>query len=218
MSPNDKGRDQCVHEKLLQYGTGKLDDAELMSLILGTETTTANNLLTQCGGLRGLEQAGLGELCENKGIGRKRATAIKALVALSRRLVTKPLQRGQQYTCSSEIFDAYGAHLGGLEHEEFWCLLLNCRNQVLKEVQVARGSVSRCPVEPQELFAPALREKARRLILLHNHPTGNPEPSQDDRALTRRLVNVAELIGIEILDHVVIGDGRYVSFADRGWL
>lgn len=209
---------QCAHDKLLQYGAQKLNDAELLGILLNTDVLTATHLLERHGGLCGLEHTGIQELCETRKVGPKRGAAIRALAILARRLVEKPLQRGQQYTNSADVFAAYGPRLGGLEHEEFWCLLLNCRNQVLKEVQVARGSTSRCPVQAQELFAPALREKARRLILLHNHPSGNTEPSNDDRALTRRLVNIAELMELEIIDHLVIGNGQYVSFADRGWL
>jgi DNA repair protein RadC len=168
--------------------------------------------------LREIERAGVAELSGIGGICTQKATAVHAALELGRRLVETPLYRGQSFTSSREVFEAYAPRLGGCEQETFWVLLLDQQNRVVKQIQIVSGSVNRCPLSPQDVFAPALREKAVRLILLHNHPSGDPEPSQDDRSLTQRLQKIAQLLNIEILDHLIICDQRYVSFADRGLL
>lgn len=207
-----------VYERILQYGTEQSSSCELLSLILNTKTSTAEEVLNKLNNLHELERAGVQELCDIDGIGPKKAAIIKALVTLGRRIVDEPLRRGQSFTSSREVYMTYSPRLNGQEREEFWVVLLNTRNQVLREVQVARGTTNRCPVAPQDVFALALREKAVKMLLIHQHPSGDPEPSAEDKDLTAQLVRVGELVGVQILDHVVIGRGSYVSFADRGWV
>lgn len=218
MTRKKRAPDLCAHEKLLQYGSGQLADAELLSLILRISPALASQILEELGTLRQVEQAGIQELCSIHGIGLKRASLLKATLALGRRLQTVPLQRGQSFISSESVFQAYAPRLSGLEEEVFFVLLLDQKNRLLKEVRVGHGSLNRCPVTAQSIFGPAMREKALRLILIHNHPSTNPEPSQDDKTLTERLNRAANLLGLEILDHVVIGGDNYVSFADRGWI
>ena len=218
MTRKKRAPDLCVHEKLLQYGPGQLADVELLSLVLRIKPVAANQLLEELGSLRQLEQAGIQELCSVQGIGPKRASLLKAVLALGRRLQTIPLKRGYSFTSSEDVFQAYAPRLSGLEEETFWVLLLDQRNRLIKEVSVGQGSLNRCPITTQSVFGAAMREKALRMILIHNHPSGNSEPSQDDKSLTTRLEQAAKLLGLEILDHVVIGGDSYVSFADRGWI
>lgn len=213
-----KSSTQEAHERVLQYGTTESSNADLLSSVLCTSREVGYQLLVRFSSLRDLEKAGIAELCGVPGIGEKRAAALKSALALGRRLTEVPLKRGQSYTSSRDVFQAYGPKLHGLEHEEFWCLLLDQRNRVLREVRVSQGSINKCPVMPQDIFAPAMREKAVGLVFLHQHPSGDPEPSSDDRSLTMRLCHIAELLNIKVVDHIVVGDGCYVSFADRNWL
>lgn len=208
----------CTRERLLQYGAEQISDAELLALVLRSSVQSAVQLMEEFGSLRSLVQAGTHELCQTQGIGIQRVAILKAVLSLGQRLHTVSLHRGQSFTSSHAVYLAYHPRVVGLEQETFWVLLLDTRNRIIREIQVALGSVNRCPLSTQDIFAPALREKAVRLILIHNHPSGNPEPSQDDRTLTQRLKQCASLLGLEILDHIVIGDGCYVSFADRGWM
>lgn len=202
-----------------------LSEQELIALVLRTTSRLGGSAIEQAqqlwsyfGSLRELERCGFEELTRISGITPAKAASLQAALALGRRLVEKPLYRGQSLTSSHAVFEAYASRFGGLEQETFWLLLLDQKNRVLRQVHVASGCINRCPVTPQDIFAPALREKAVRLLLLHNHPSGNPEPSQDDKDLTQKLQQMARLLGLEIIDHLVIGDQSYVSFADRGWL
>lgn len=157
------------------------------------------------------------ELVE-KGLTKPQALKIKAAIFLGREAVLAPIQRGDGFVCSRQVFRALAPRIGHLEQETFWALLLDQWNRVLREVHVSTGSINRCPVTPTEVFAPALREKAVGVIIAHNHPSGKPEPSPEDRALTERLQQAGELVGVRVLDHLVICTDSYVSFADRGWI
>lgn len=218
MTRKNRAHYMCVHERLLQYGSSQLADVELISLVLSVSQATASELLERLGSLRGLEQAGTLELCEFYGIGPKKASLLQAAFALGRRVHTTPLERGQSFTSSQSVFDAYAPRLSGLEEEVFWILLLDQKNRIIREVCIGQGNLNRCPISTQSVFGAAMREKALRLILIHNHPSQNPEPSTDDKTLTQKLIQGARILGLEILDHVVIGGDNYVSFADRGWI
>jgi len=212
-------------EQLLSEQVQHLSEPELLSLVLRTGGKRAGDIHEQgmriwqhYRSLQALERAGVAELSELKGVTSAKAASILAALELGRRLVERPLYQGQQFICSKQVFCAFAPRLSGLEQETFWVILLNQGNRILKQIQVATGSIHLCPIAPSDLFSPALREKATRLILLHNHPSGDPEPSQQDRTLTKRLQEAARLLGLKILDHLVIGQDCYVSFADRGWL
>lgn len=204
--------------------TQTFNPAQLIAQVLRTKSQgvepleAANNLLARFNNLVSIARAGIAELCEVRGITKQKAVALQAGLQLGKHMATKDFYRGKSFTSSYAVFEAYGPKLGTLEHETFWVLLLDGKNRVLNEVKIAQGSTTRCPVTPQDVFAPALREKAVRMILIHNHPSSNPEPSADDRALTERLQQIAQLLGLDILDHVIVGTEGYVSFADRGWL
>ncbi|MCK6511721.1 DNA repair protein RadC [Myxococcota bacterium] len=212
-------------QRLMFRGHRELHEVELLALLLRTSGRQQGNVWEQARrcwegfqDLRELERAGVQEIASHAAISSEKAAAIKAALELGRRLAQQPLSRGEAFVCSRQIWRAYGPRMAGQEQETFWALLLDQSNRLLREVQVSAGSINRCPVTPVEVFAPALREKAVGMILLHNHPSGQPEPSPEDRALTERLQQVAHLIGIRLLDHLVLGDQSYVSFADRGWL
>ena len=175
-------------------------------------------VLEAVGGVQGLGQSGIDELQRVRGVGAAKAAQLKAAVELGRRAMAAPLSTGIRLSSSGEVFRIYHSRLRDLRQECFLLVLLDAKHAVLRDVTVSQGSLTMSLVHPREVFAPAIRESAAAVLVLHNHPSGDPEPSAEDRALTARLASVGQLLGIPLLDHVVIGDGRYVSFADRGWL
>lgn len=211
-------------ERLREQGAAALSDAELLALLLGTghgaenAVETARRLLTAAGGVVRLSEMGQGMLGSLPGVGEAKATRIIAAVELGVRVVEQRARSrsGARFECSADIFDTYRARFGRLRQEIFAVIGLNNRNAPLCEVVVAKGSVSECRVEPREVFRPLIAEAASRVLLLHNHPSGDPTPSSSDLALTRRLVEVGQLLGIPVLDHVVIGPFSHSSFRDLG--
>jgi DNA repair protein RadC len=175
-------------------------------------------LLNRRGGLQGLGQQGIRELCAVRGIGPAKAAVIKAALEIGKRATSVPLTTGQRVTSSRDVFGYYRPLLRDLRREVFKVILLDGKNTIIKDVTVSEGSLTLSIVHPREAFVPAVRESAAAVIFVHNHPSGDPEASPEDRALTQRLVSAGEIIGIRVLDHVIIGDIRYVSFADQGWL
>jgi DNA repair protein RadC len=211
-------------ERLLRDGPDALTDGQLLAILLGTGYTggTAFDLglalLHRNGGLRGLDRQGAGELCTTPGIGPAKAALVKAALELGKRATAAPLSSGQRLTSSQEVFRHYRPLMRGLQREVFKAVLLDGKNAIIKDVTVSQGSLTLSVVHPREAFIPAIRESAAAVIFVHNHPSGDPEASPEDRALTERLASVGELVGIRVLDHVIIGDRHYVSFADEGWL
>jgi DNA repair protein RadC len=137
---------------------------------------------------------------------------------MGRRSLAIPLSTGTRISSSADLFKHFHPALRDVKHELFKVVLLDAKNTVLKETTVSEGSLTLSIVHPREVFTLAVRESAAAVILVHNHPSGDPTPSQEDRRLTDRLVAAGRLLGIRVLDHLVIGDGRYVSFSDEGWL
>jgi DNA repair protein RadC len=211
-------------ERLLRYGPDTLTDGQLLAILLGTGYTggTAFDLgvalLNLNGGLRGLDRQGISELCALPGVGPAKAALIKAALELGKRATAAPLSTGQRMTSSQDVFRHYRPLMRGLQREVFKVILLDGKNGVIKDVTVSQGSLTLSVVHPREAFVPAVRESAAAVIFVHNHPSGDPEASPEDRALTERLASVGELVGIRVLDHIIIGDRGYVSFADEGWL
>lgn len=137
---------------------------------------------------------------------------------LARRLAERRIARGQPFTSSAIVFESFHERLRGLKVEQFWLVLLDAKSRVMREVLVSQGTLTNSLVHPREVFRVAIRHAAQGIVLVHNHPSGDPEPSPDDQDLTRRLSAVGELVGVRVLDHVVIGDGGFVSFLERGWI
>jgi len=205
-----------VREQALGYGVTSMNDAEILALVLGCQQKTALDVLSHFeGDIENMAKASMRELMGVPGIGLALATRLKGAFALGKRLMTSRLV-GRKFTCSRDVFDAYGARLSALNKEEFWVLLLNSRNIVMKEEQIAVGGLRQCPVHPREVYNTAVRDRASSIMLMHNHPSSNLEPSDEDKDLTERLIKAGELLGIRVLDHIVIGGGSYLSFADRG--
>jgi len=208
---------------MLSLGPEGMTEAELLALVLGSSSRgsggvleTARLLLNHLDGLQGLANCGVGELMQVPGIGQARASALCAVVELSRRLGGSSVRRGTPIRCAEDAYLLVRSRLARRRQELFVALVLDARHRVLALRQVARGSATGVEVHPREVFGPAVREGAAALLVAHNHPSGDPEPSDEDAALTVRLGRAGELLGIPLLDHLVVGEGVYTSLAERG--
>jgi DNA repair protein RadC len=211
-------------ERLLRTGPHTLSDAELLAILLrvgrrdASAVEVARDLLQQLGGLQGLANRGFGELCRVSGIGPAKAAQVLAGLELGKRALATPLSSGTRIGSSQDLFQHYYPRLRDLRHEVFMIILLDAKHTIIRDATVSEGSLTLSIVHPREVFNLAVRESAAAVIFLHNHPSGDPQPSPEDQDLTMRLAAAGQLLGIRVLDHLVIGDGAYVSFADRGWL
>lgn len=209
-------------ERLLQHGPGALTTAELLAILLRTGTggqsavELARSLLEKTGGLRELDRKGAEELQEAKGLGLAKIAQLKAALELGRRLMAEEKKVLGAVTSSKEVYEWLRPQMQGLVKEVFKALLLNGNNEVLESVTASEGSLTESPVYFRELVNLANRHRAAALIVAHNHPSGNPRPSATDKSLTEELVTMGRLLKIGVLDHVIIGDGCYYSFADEG--
>lgn len=168
------------------------------------------------GSLRRILMAGIGEVCGVPGIGPAKATKVQAALELGRRAAEEERPEGERVRSASDVYSLVRLVMQDLPHEEFHVLLLNTQNHVLRHLQITRGTLDASLVHPREVFRPAIAEAAAGIILVHNHPSGDPTPSAEDRSVTRQLRAAGTTLGIEVLDHVVIGEGRYVSFVEAG--
>ncbi len=222
----DWPEDERPREKLLQRGGQALSDAELLALVLRTGDATsrmsaldhARLLLDRFGSLQQLAAASVAELQTVKGIGPAKAAELQAVFEIARRFKEKPLRPGSRYSHPQEVYHHFRGRLADHRRECFIVLLLDSKNRLLREVQISEGSLTASIVHPREVFAAVVRESAAALLLVHNHPSGDPTPSREDREITIRLKEAGELMGVRVLDHIVIGAEGYVSFADRGLL
>lgn len=219
--------DERPREKMLRQGGGSLSNAELLALIIRTGDSATKKSAIDLGreiiahfgdNLRELGNADLTEICAVKGVGPAKATGIKAAFALASRFQTRRLERFDRFTSPKQIFDYFHHEFRDCRKEYFLALLLDGKNRIIRRVQVSEGSLNQSIVHPREVFTPAVKESAAAVIFVHNHPTGDPAPSQEDIAITRRLREAGEIMGIKVLDHIIIGDGddAYVSFVERG--
>jgi DNA repair protein RadC len=220
--------DERPRERLMKLGADTLSEAQLLAIMLATGDASSGQsaldlamyLVRTFDGLRALDAASITELCQIKGIGPAKATTIKAALELGKRLFGEPVQRHLKVTSPQDLVNYFQPRLQHLRKEVFKAVLLNTKHQMLKDVTVSEGSLSASLVHPREAFLPAIKESAAAVIFLHNHPSGDPTPSTEDKELTLRLVEVGQLIGISVLDHIIIGSGSpgYISFRDAGLL
>jgi DNA repair protein RadC len=220
--------DERPRERLMKLGADTLSEAQLLAIVLATGEASSGrsalDLAMDLGrtfdGLRALDAASIAELCQIKGIGPAKATAIKAALELGKRLSGEPTPRHLKVTSPQDLVNYFQPRLQHLRKEVFKAVLLNTKHQMLKDITVSEGSLSASLVHPREAFLPAIKESAAAVIFLHNHPSGDPTPSIEDKELTLRLAEVGQLIGISVLDHIIIGSGSpgYISFRDAGLL
>jgi DNA repair protein RadC len=223
----DWPEDERPRERLLQMGEGALSDAQLLAILLrtgdhassATAVDLARRLLTTFGdGLEAMSAATIAELRQVPGIGLAKACEIKAAFELGRRLLARQGGPLRQFRSSRDVANYYTPLLADKKREQFQVILLDRRNRVMRDVLVSQGSLTASVVHPREVFNPAIRDSAAAVICVHNHPSGDPQPSQEDRVLTRRLAEAGRLLGIQVLDHIIIGRQAYMSFADEGLL
>ncbi len=209
-------------ERLARVGPEALRDAELLAILFRTGTrkegavALAERLVRHFGNLRKLSQASLTEIMEVHGIGQVKAIEVKAAMELGKRLATNRLPERYKVRCGADVAELLMVRFREYETEHFKCLLLNTKGEVLKTVDVSRGSLNETLASPRDVFRQAVREGAASVIAIHNHPSGDPEPSSADMALTERLKKAGEVLQVPLLDHVVLGDGRWVSMKERG--
>ncbi len=221
----DWPEDERPRERLIMHGAESLSNAELLAIILRTGDAYtkktaldhARALLNRFKCFRAIGSATIAELCEFKGIGVAKAAQIMAAMEIARRFSTERLEDGIPFRSSRDVFNHFHERLRDKKKEIFIVLLLDGKNRRIKDITVSQGSLTASLVHPREVFNPVVRESAASIILVHNHPSGDPEPSMEDREITARLKEVGDLLGIKVLDHVIIGSGRYMSFADEGW-
>jgi len=210
-------------ERLQKFGAEALSAQEILALILGrgiageSVMVTAQRLLSQFGSLKGITSASLEELAQIKGIGVAKASQIKAAFELTNRLESyfdrgdKPLVKTPE-----EVVGLVQGRLKGKKKEYFLALLLDTRNQLIRVAEISIGSLDSSIVHPREVFKEAISASAASVIFVHNHPSGDPEASEDDIRLTKRLTEVGEIMGIDVLDHIIIGGKKYLSLKREG--
>lgn len=217
---NNIQKEERPYEKCLISGPGSLTDAELLAVILrcGTRGCSAVDLAEKIlqssrghPGLTGLYHLTLPQLCEIKGVGQVKAIQILCIGELSRRIARTAARRELDFQNPESIAEYYMETMRHEEQENLVCMMLDTRNHLLGEKVITRGTVNASLISPRELFLTALSYHAVHLILLHNHPGGDPSPSLEDQKVTRRIVQAGELIGITVLDHIIIGDRTFFS-------
>lgn len=217
VAPHDRPR-----EKLQRLGAGALGDNELLAIVLGhgraraSALDLANAVLSAADGVHGLVRARYDELCAVPGIGRARAAQILAAVEMGRRTLTRASRERTQIVNPRTAAEFLLPQYGNRPVEQFGVLLLDTKHRVLRTVVLSVGTLDASIVHPREVFGAAATAGAAALVLFHNHPSGDPKPSQDDVELTRRLAAAGILMGIDVIDHVILADVRYYSFKEEG--
>jgi DNA repair protein RadC len=212
-------------ERLFALGAAALTTAELLAILIGAGTAhgdalaLAARVLTESGGtLRQLARRPAAGLAGAVGIGAAKAARIAAALELARRLAREDPAKPEAVRSPQEVYVLCAPRLRDLVVEEFRLLALDVQYRLLRDVLISRGTLTGSLVHPREVFRAAIAEAAAGVILVHNHPSGDPTPSADDRAITRQLVEAGRLLDLPVYDHVIIGNERYFSFAESGWL
>jgi DNA repair protein RadC len=209
-------------ERLANLGPQALTNAELIAILLRvgvkgeSAVTVGQRLLNKFGGLSGLHRAPFAELKKEHGLKDAKAAQIKAAIELGRRLTLESPEERPTINSPADAAALVQYEMSALEQEHLRVMLLDRRNRVLETVEVYKGSVNSSQVRVGEVFKEAIRKNASAVIVIHNHPSGDPTPSPDDVAVTRAIVQAGKLLDMEVLDHLVIGQGKWVSLKERG--
>ncbi|MEO3947152.1 DNA repair protein RadC [Gorillibacterium sp. CAU 1737] len=216
--------DEQPREKLMDRGPDSLSNAELLAILLRTGTTRetavalASRILREAGSLRRLVDMSVEQLTQIKGIGPVKAVQIKASIELGKRLSRSSIRDEVVIRSPKDVADFLMEDMRYLQKEHFVCLFLNTKNRVIAQETLSMGSLNASIVHPREVFLAAIKRSSASLICVHNHPSGDPTPSPEDIELTARLKEAGEIIGIDVLDHIVLGDHRYVSLKEKGYM
>lgn len=218
----DLAQSERPRERLARLGPQALSDSELLAILLRVGVAGENSvqmgqrLLQTFHGISGIHRASYEEVCAQHGVGQAKAAQIKAAIELGRRLtVTSPDDRPAIHS-PKDAADLVQYEMSALEQEELRVILLDVRNRMLDVIEVYRGSLNTSQVRIGELFRSAIRRNAAAIIVVHNHPSGDPAPSPDDIAITRAFVQAGKLLDIEVLDHLIVGHGNFISLKERG--
>jgi DNA repair protein RadC len=209
-------------ERLDVCGPSALADAELLALVLRTGDqhrdawSLARSILSRFGGLPGLANTSAASLEAMPGLGPAKSASLRASVELAKRLVDEPLERGQPIRSPEDIQRHFRTRLRDARRESFHVLMLDGRHRLIRAEEVSVGTLTASLVHPREVFREAIRCAAAAIVLVHNHPSGDPTPSAEDRSVTERLRNAGVLLGIRVLDHVIVTQGSYFSFREAG--
>ncbi len=221
------GQPSGPRERLKQVSVDALSDEELVCLVLATGTKTlsvfelSRGVLETAGGLRSLSRMSLAEMTHLQGasgLGPAKASRLVAAFELGRRALSVPLEQKRALHSSADVVEAYKSRLASNANESFWIIALDAKFRPLRELRLASGGLLSCAFTPADVFRELLRERAAAAIFIHNHPSGDPAPSPDDLRTTEELRKAGSLLGIEVVDHVIIGSSGHFSFRDAGIL
>lgn len=217
MKIKDMVKENRPRERFIFYGANALSDAELLAIILRTGTKNENaielsNRLIKEYSLEKLFSSSIEELTQIKGIGRDKAIQILAVSEIQKR--NYPKKKPKKINSSKDIFNLFKDKLKNEKKEHFYVVLLDTKNKIIKTKEISVGILDASIVHPREIFNEAIRALASRIILVHNHPSGDPSPSNEDIEITKKLIDIGELVGIEVLDHVIIGNEKYYSYEE----
>ncbi len=217
--------DDRPREKMMMKGRNALSDAELLAILIGSGTRedsaldVARRVLSSVNdNLAELARLGLADLVRHKGIGEARAITLMAALELGKRRGSSEVIEREKITCSRDAFTVFNSIMGDQPYEEFWILILNKANRVIRKACISEGGISGTVVDPKKVFKMALDNHASSLILGHNHPSGNIQPSEADHKITRKIAEAGKMLDIGVLDHIILGNSNYFSFADEGMI
>ena len=212
-------------EKLIKKGPEYLSDCELLAIILRTGVGNskgkfsaldlAKKIITEYSSLKNLLDLSLSEFLKINGIGRAKTAQVMAALELGKRAISERNGNNKSFKCSEEVANYYIPLLKDLKKEQFIVLLLDIKNKIIKEVLISQGSLTSSIVHPREVIKPIIKESAASVIFIHNHPSGDPEPSTDDIEITNRLCKSCSILGISVLDHIIVAEDGYFSFKQK---
>jgi DNA repair protein RadC len=214
--------DDRPRERLAHLGPQALATPELVAILLRVGVTgessiqVGQRLIKDFGGISGIHKAPFDELCKQRGIGKAKAAQLKAALELGYRLSKEELKERATINSPAEAANLVEYEMSALEQEHLRVILLDTRNRVVEVVEIYKGSVNSSQIQVGEIFKAAIRRNAPALIVVHNHPSGDPTPSPDDVVVTRAIVQAGKLLDVDVLDHMIIGQGRWVSLKERG--
>ena len=221
----DWSDDDKPREKLLSKGISALSNTELIAILIGSGTRNLSAvelaksiLLASENNLNNLGKKSVADLTKLKGIGPAKAITIISALELGRRQKLDQVKDKTKITSSKDVFNIFQPVIGEISHEEFWVILLNRNNKILKKINISKGGLSSTVIDVRIILKHALDELASAIILCHNHPSGNTEPSQEDKKITSKIKTAAESMDISLLDHIIVTHTNYFSFADEGLL
>ncbi len=214
-------KDERPREKLIKLGADKLSDTELLAILLRVGSSgqsavdMARELINEFGTFRNIDLKSFSEI-KRKGLGIAKIAQIKAAIEIGKRFLKEKSIFKVKIKTSKDLVDYFMPYMRDIKKEIFKVVLLDGKNKIIKDVTISEGTLTKSIVHPREVIKEAIIESAAALVLIHNHPSGEPQPSQDDIEITNRIISACELIGIRVLDHVIIGDNNYFSFYNEG--